>query len=267
MKILKKFLGVGTFSMRFAGISQPLTGVMNEHASPFKYLREELRQRSCGRASREAMQRFAAAGVDLREATSPFELATMSNPESPNPETRSNLEVLIGLSATDHDAALVTFVAFEAVFIRVAKLVHRAGPTALDVSEEVLAGAWAAIVEVADLPLGNRVPLLVSKTWTKARSATRREHRLRSALEMGAELPEPLDEGDSLARAIGDLSDWVSQGVITAADAEMLRRTRIDGLPLDHFAEMIGTTHVALKHRRPRIEAALREALARKEAA
>jgi hypothetical protein len=47
----------------------------------------------------------------------------------------------------------------------------------------------------------------------------------------------------------------------------MLRRTRIDGLPLDRYAEMIGTTHVALKHRRPRVEAALREALARKEAA
>ena len=253
--------------MRFAGISQPLTGVMNEHANPFKYLREELRQRSCGRASREAMQRFAAAGVDLREATSPFELATMSNPESTVAVTRSNLEVLIGLSAADHDAALVTLVAFETVFVRISKLIHRAGPTALDVNEEVLAGAWAAIVEVADLPLGNRVPRLVSKTWTKARSATRREHRLRSALESSVELPEPMDEGDSLARAIGDLGDWVQQGVITVADAEMLRRTRIDGLPLDRYAAMIGTTHVALKHRRPRVEATLRAALARKEAA
>ena len=77
----------------------------------------------------------------LREATSPFDLANMSNPESPNPESCSDLEVLVGLSATDHDAALVTLVAFEAVFIRIAKLVHRSGPTALDVNEEVLAGA------------------------------------------------------------------------------------------------------------------------------
>lgn len=267
MKIVKKFLGVGTFPMRFAGISQPLTGVMNTHTSPYRYLREDLRQRSRGRSSREAMLRFTAAGVELGEATSPLELATSSDPESTVAVTRSNLEVLIGLSAIDHDAALVTLVAFEGVFVRIAKLVHRAGPTALDVNEEVLAGAWAAIVEVAELPHGNRGRRLVSKTWTKARSATRREHRLRSALEVGAELPEPLDEGDSLARVIGDLSDWVSQGVITAADAEMLRRTRIDGLPLDRYAEMIGTTHVALKHRRPRVEAALREALARKEAA
>ena len=267
MKILKKFLGVGTFSMRFAGISLPLTGVMNTHTSPYRYLRDELRQRSCGRASREAMLRFEGAGVELGEATSPFALATMSNPESPNPDSRSNLEVLIGLSATDHDAALVTFVAFEAVFIRIAKLVHRSGPTALDVNEEVLAGAWAATLEVADMPHGHRVPRLVSKTWTKARSATRREHRLRSGLELSVELPEPLDEGDSLARAIGDLSDWVHQGVITVADAEMLRRTRVDGLSLDRYAAMIGTTHVALKHRRPRVEAALRDALARKEAA
>ena len=267
MKILKNFLGVGTFFMRSAGISQPLTGVMNIHTSPYRYLRDELRQRSRGRASREMMLRFESAGVDLGEATSPFELAIMSNPESPSPVTRSNLEVLIGLSATDHDAALVTLVAFEAVFIRIAKLVHRAGPTALDVSEEVLAGAWAATLEVADMPHGHRVPRLVSKTWTKARSATRREHRLRSALEVSVELPESMDEGDSLARVIGDLSDWVNRGVITVADAEMLRRTRIDGLSLDCYAAMIGTTHVALKHRRPRVEAALRDALTRKEAA
>ena len=253
--------------MRFFVISRPLTGVMNEHTSPLKYLRDELRQRSCGRASREAMQRFAAAGVELGEATSPLELANSSDPESTVAVTRSNLEVLIGLSATDHDAALVTLVAFETIFVRISKLIHRAGPTALDVNEEVLAGAWAAIVEVAELQHGNRGRRLVSKTWTKARSATRREHRLRSALESSVELPEPMDEGDSLARAIGDLNDWVHQGVITVGDAEMLRRTRIDGLPLDRYAEMIGTTHVALRHRRPRVEAALREALARKEAA
>jgi hypothetical protein len=63
------------------------------------------------------------------------------------------------------------------------------------------------------------------------------------------------------------LAAAVRRGVLTAAEANLIGRNRLEGVRLTHIAKELGTSHSSLCHRRARAEAKLVRALHRGELA
>jgi DNA-directed RNA polymerase specialized sigma24 family protein len=75
------------------------------------------------------------------------------------------------------------------------------------------------------------------------------------AHELGSALPADADGREDAIQAA------VTAGAISAADAELVLCTRVDGIRLRFLASLLGVSYTALRKRRQRAEAELRKAL------
>jgi hypothetical protein len=130
-----------------------------------------------------------------------------------------------------------------------------------DLQAEILAGFLAAL-RALDLDDLDRVPLASRLCW----AAWRAGHKHACASAAWASRRRDLDSsgsGPALPWGHPDfvLAAAVGARVITAAEAELIGRNRLEGIPLAAIATETGISHSALCHRRRRAEARLIRAI------
>jgi hypothetical protein len=132
-----------------------------------------------------------------------------------------------------------------------------------DLQGEILAGFLTAL-RALDLDDLDCVPLASRLCW----AAWRAGHKLAYADAAWGSRRRDLDAcpaGPELPWGHPDfvLAAAVRAGVITAAEAELIGRNRLEGIPLAVIAAEAGISHSALCHRRRRAETRLIEAIGR----
>jgi hypothetical protein len=130
-----------------------------------------------------------------------------------------------------------------------------------DVESEVLAGFLAALRSL-DLDDLDEIPLASRLYW----AAWRAGQALAYADAGWACRRRDLDESsDGPAKPLGHpdfvLAAAVRAGVLTPAQAELIGRNRLEGIPLARLAADLGVSHSTLCHRRRRAEARLAQAI------
>lgn len=130
-----------------------------------------------------------------------------------------------------------------------------------DLETEVLAGFLAAL-RALDLDELDSIPLASRLTW----AAYRAGRALAYADATWAARRRDLDEScHAPARPSGHpdfvLAAAVRRGVITAADAELIGASRLEGIPLSRLAAETGSRHDSLCRRRAKAEKRLTRAL------
>jgi hypothetical protein len=130
-----------------------------------------------------------------------------------------------------------------------------------DLQAEILAGFLAAL-RALDLDDLDRVPLASRLCWAAWRAG--QKHALASAA--WASRRRDLDSsgaGPALPWGHPDfvLAAAIRAKIITAAEAELIGRNRLEGIPLSAIAAETGVSHSALCHRRRRAETRLIRAI------
>jgi hypothetical protein len=133
---------------------------------------------------------------------------------------------------------------------------------AADLRAEVLAGFLAAVRDL-DLETLEQVPLPSRLCW----AARRAGEKLARADAAWAARRRDLDGHDRAPAVTGGHPDLVlaaavRAGVLTVWQADLIGRSRLEGVPLSAIAAEAGTSHSALCNRRKRAETALATAIA-----
>jgi hypothetical protein len=139
-------------------------------------------------------------------------------------------------------------------------LCRRQPEFAVELEAEALTGLWTA----AALMVPDSGRLAARMTWAARRSADaflRAERIQRCAVEQAAADPAHRHGPDGFRMRAGHpdvvLASAVDAGVLSAADAELIGATRLDGEPLCMAAVRLGLSHAAVKKRRIRAETRL----------
>jgi hypothetical protein len=130
-----------------------------------------------------------------------------------------------------------------------------------DLQAEVLAGFLAAVrgLDGDDL---EAVPLASRLCWAAYRAGQALAYADADWASRRRDLPESFD-GPVMPWGHPDfvLAAAVRQQVITAAEADLIGRSRLEGIPLAHIARQLQVSHQALCQRRRRAEARLARAI------
>jgi hypothetical protein len=133
---------------------------------------------------------------------------------------------------------------------------------AADLQAEVLTGFLAAM-RALDLDDLDQVPLASRLCWAARRAG---EHLAYADAAWSARRSDLGDRGDAPDLPWGHpdlvLARAVRRGVLTAGQAELIGRSRLEGIPLSAIAAETGTSHSALCNRRRRAEKAIAAAIA-----
>jgi DNA-directed RNA polymerase specialized sigma24 family protein len=227
----------------------------------FALLERELAALSTGTARSTATRQLRHRGIDILDAESPIELVAIFHDRGDEPQERAALESLVRIAACDQVAALVVLLALRPALLRIAQRVSGSASRADDVLEVVLAHAWAVIQELRDRE-GDLVSALVTETWTRVRTETRREDRLSRHVVLVSEPPETeqvdADPGASVApRRVMR----IRKGELCDFDRALIVATRINEMSLREISEIMETNYHTLYRRRARAEAMLRRHL------
>lgn len=133
-----------------------------------------------------------------------------------------------------------------------------------DVAAEVVAGVLDAVGRI-DVAEGRIASRLLGVAFTRAWSMVRHERRRRRWEEAAAATVPANGHGDPAASPAAADSDGdrdpsdvlqvaVVCGVVTAAEAWLVSRTRLDGVPLLEVAAGLRISHAAVRQRRSRAE-------------
>jgi hypothetical protein len=130
-----------------------------------------------------------------------------------------------------------------------------------DLQTEILTGFLAAMRSL-DLDDLDRVPLASRLCWAAWRAG--KAHACADARYTTSrrDLPDSYD-GPSMPWGHPDfvLAAAVTRGVLTSAQARLIGRNRLEGIPLAQIAAELGISHSALCNRRKRAEKAITEAI------
>jgi hypothetical protein len=130
-----------------------------------------------------------------------------------------------------------------------------------DLQAEVLAGFLAALRRL-DLDDLDRVPLASRLYWAAFRAGQALAYADADYASRRRDLAESCD-GPAMPWGHPDfvLAAAVRRGVLTAAQAELIGRSRLEGVPLAQIAGELQVSHSTLCHRRKRAEALLTKAI------
>lgn len=132
--------------------------------------------------------------------------------------------------------------------------------------EDVAAEAVAGLLDAAgriDVAEGRVASRLLGVAFTRAWSMVRHERRRRRWEDAAASRIDPEGHGDPAAVAPAEdldrdpsevLGVAVACGVVTVAEARLIARTRLDGIPLLEVAAGLRISHAAIRQRRSRAE-------------
>jgi hypothetical protein len=233
--------------------------------SPLNDMTTHLTSRSAGSAGRQALERFAAAGIDCGNASSPIELALDCQGPSDPARAAATVAGLVALARADELAALTALVALQPGLRRITRRLVRGGAVCVEAEADVAAIAWERIVELSDRTHGPHVARAVLEgTWSRARrlAGNRQSEHARTA-------PAVLCRGAHDRCAAGERADPAVLVTTLLEDAERagaLGRRQIDLLeehvvrdrPLALLAAGSGRSLASLQKDRQRAERALR---------
>ena len=200
-------------------------------------------------------------GVDLLEAESPSELVAVFHERGREQRARASLEVLVRIAGECEVAALVVLVALRPALLRIAQRIRGSAKGADDVLEVVIAHAWAVLKERGSEG-EDVVSSLVTETWTRARTETRRDDQ-RSGRNVLVSEPQEIEEfeADPGASVAPRRVVRVPSGELCDYDRTLIVATRVNGMSLREISEIMQTDYHTLYRRRARAEAKLRRYL------
>ena len=236
---------------RVVGISHGLTGAMTTHINPIQLLVRELNIVSRTTASQRILLRIEAAGLDLLGCTTASELAQTiawnpRNGEAPH----EHLAALVPLTGGDHEIALIVMVALRRPLRDIwFSIVRLSGDP--DVGAEMLCVLWS---QFARADSGADLDVILETVYLETRRKVRQDQRRGAAyesiegLDFVDEVSNPYDLTDNL------LGHLTAQGIVSREDAEVIRATRIDGVPFRDFVRARNLVHSTTWKRRHRAE-------------
>jgi DNA-directed RNA polymerase specialized sigma24 family protein len=227
---------------------------------PMALLTQELSRRSGDRLGHQALERFEAAGIELFGAGTLVELVHNFHQRSASPEeTARSLDQLVALAPDDPDATLVVLVALRPALYRIVQRNQSSNASLEEVLEDVVIFAWESALEAADDPPGKRISKIIRSTATKTRTVHRRWGRQQSRIG-------PLDDELELIDSSAYLEPWPEEpllraldaGVLSSADVELIRLTRINDVELSEVAHRLAVPYDRLQKQRRRAESTLK---------
>jgi hypothetical protein len=230
---------------------------MKPTSTPMSLLAHDLGVRSSGSPGRDLIQRLENYCLDLLGTTSPLEFALLL--QSSEVQTRQVLEELLEWTVVDDDFLLIALVALAQELELTASRLCRGYPSD-DTISEVLTQATVAMRRSQELAEGERVEFVLGHAFSRTRSEQRRLARhnvptIRIPYDCDVEEPEVELEGATLTL----LFTAVETRVISAADLELINKSRGVGKSLRNLADESGDSYLMLRKRRSRAEFKLRQ--------
>lgn len=216
----------------------------------------DLETRSAGSHGRDLLQRLDRYCLDPLGTDGPLQFAfALRDPAS---VPRQVLEELLEWTPLDNDFVLIALVALAPSLERIALRLSWARPSQ-DTISEVLTQATIALRWTNELIEGERVEFVLAHSLTKTRTEQRRMSRHNVPTTF---IPDDHDEVEP------EVEQWKirpslleraeAKHVISADDAELIRRTRGEGVSLKTLAGEARLPYDALRMRRTRAENHLR---------
>lgn len=235
-------------------------GAMTPPRRPLTLLRDHLAQVSRTRQGDVALQRFAAAGLDIADAGTLSDLVRQC--EGPGRRARRTevVETLLTLAPHDEAAALCALVSLGPELARISRILAHGVVDHEEAESEVVSVAWQVVAR--PLTSGRPRPGLGrvrNAVWTETRRSA--GLRRRGGFDLVA-LPEGLDpvapDVDPLERWPGLLAAAVARGVLTPRQVVIIAQSRMEERPLTEIAVALGRPYDAVCQERWRAESALR---------
>jgi DNA-directed RNA polymerase specialized sigma24 family protein len=226
---------------------------MTNHIDPIRLLTTELDTLSATSAGRRVLQRIELGGLDTLGASTPSELAHVIE-WNPRTEGRchATLAALVPLTALDHEIAIIVMAALRRPLRDMWLSSVRFGGNPDD-GAELLAGLWRALAQYKD----GDVERILELAFVQSRRSLRRIQRHNAGQESLEGLdfadggPNPEDLTDNL------LGHLTAQGIVSRKDADLIRVTRMEGVPVCDIAESLNLSYKTTHQRRRRAEAAI----------
>ena len=236
---------------RVVGISHGLTGAMTTHIDPIQLLVRELNIVSRTTANQRILLRIEASGLDLLGCTTAAELAQTIAWNSRNGEApHEHLTALVPLTGGDQEIALIVMVALRRPLRDIwFSIVRLSGDP--DVGAEMLCVLWSQFARAdSSADLDDILEIVFLETRRKVRQDQRRGAAYESieGLDFVDEVSNPYDLTDNL------LGHLTTQGIVTREDAEVIRATRIGGVPFREFVRTRKLVYSTTWKRRHRAE-------------
>ena len=245
-----------TDPLRFFVKSYWSSGDMKPTSTPMSLVARDLATRSAGSPGRDLLRRLDHYCLDLLDTEGPLQFAQALR--DPGSVPRQVLEELLEWTPLDIDFVLIALVAMTPGLEKVALKLSWARPSQ-DTVSEVLTQATVALRFTNELVEGERVEYVLGYALTKTRTEQRRTSRHNVPTTF---IPDDYDEVEpaidhrDLRPSL--LERAVAQHIICVEDAELIRRTRGEGVSLKAFATESGLPYDALRMRRTRAEDILR---------
>jgi hypothetical protein len=236
---------------RVLGISHGLTSPMTNYTDPIQLLTRELDTISATSLGRLALQRIEVHGLDIEGCTTLNELARLIEWDPRHVAVcHPTLSGLVSRAASDHVIALTGLVAMRRPLRDIWFSLARSSNDP-DVGAELLVALWTSL-ELA--PIDASPGDILSTVFLQTRRTIRSDQRRQSILES----IEGLDFADERVATIAvrddELERLITEEVICANDAELIRVTRILGMSLVDYVQTRGLHYDVTRKRRRRAE-------------
>ncbi|MHB1486655.1 MAG: hypothetical protein ACYCS7_07780 [Acidimicrobiales bacterium] len=234
---------------------------MTNTPGPMDALLAEVRCRSTGRQGRMAMARFVASGIDAGGARSPIDLVRLCNRPGSRGFAEQVVAGLVRLAVEDEMATLVALAALRPAFIRIVCRLVRRGIPRQEAQADVIAAAWESMRSLSAQPMSVAAARqVVAATWSVGRSDSRRVCRRRMSEEGLSSTFDVAERGSDPAERVSTLIfDAERHGILSRSQAVIVHDTRVLDRSVAEVAASLGRSCGAVRKRRERIEADLRD--------
>ena len=233
------------------GISHGITVPMTNYSDPIQLLVTELDTLSATSIGRRVLRRVEMEHIDTHGCATLKEFARQLEWD-PRKEARCHptLLALVPLAPNDREIALVIMVALRRPFRDMWFSLTRVTGD-LDVGGELLVELWSALTRIQQ---ASDLENLMESVYQATRRKVRRSQRQQGQLESIGAL-DFIDD-DPIAQCVGDnlLDQLVHRELMGSDDAELIRLTRVEGVPLVELAKSLHVSYDSLRMRRQRIE-------------
>ena len=224
---------------------------MTNYSDPIQLLVTEFDTLSATSIGRGVLRRMEMLRIDTHGCATLKEFAQQLEWD-PRKEARchSTLLALVPLAPNDREIALVIMVALRRPFRDMWFSLTRVTGD-LDVGGELLVELWSALTRIQQ---ASDLENLMESVYQATRRKVRRSQRQQGQLESIGAL-DFIDD-DPIAQCVGDnlLDQLVHRELMGSDDAELIRLTRVEGVPLVELAKSLHVSYDSLRMRRQRIE-------------
>jgi DNA-directed RNA polymerase specialized sigma24 family protein len=260
----KKFLLSNALSKQLSNLLSELIwrdGPMTTPRSALTLLADHLATLSPRVDGAHALERFAAAGLDLSGTGDLDAVVHQCRPPGGRARRDEVLEVLVPLAPHDEVAAQCALVVLRPELGRMARLLAR-GPLDLEEAQsEMVAIGWEVVTERRYAgPRTTGPATVVNAIWTETRRcAGLRRRGLIDVIPLGEDFDVPAPDVDPLERWPGLLASAVARGVLTPRQLVIIAQSRMEGRPLTEVAAGLRRPWGTVYQERRRGEEALRK--------